>query len=70
MAMEALPAPGSIEEAMQLMQLSTMMPNASPEHHNTTAAKSNTTTTGSATWKRRLHPKHRQAVRNFFDEDR
>tara|TARA_B100000959_G_scaffold80239_1_gene85525 strand:+ start:506 stop:685 length:180 start_codon:yes stop_codon:yes gene_type:complete len=59
-----------MEEAMQLMQLSTMAPNSLPEHNNTAAKKSNANTTGSATWKRRLHPKHRQAVRNFFDEDR
>ncbi len=67
MEMEALAAPQSMEEAMQLLQLSSMAPNVAPEAESTQAAGAGPTVRGEATWKRRLRPSHRQVVRRFFD---
>jgi len=70
MVMKALPAPGSVEEAMQLMQLSNMAPNIAPEAGSTVTGNPVTAPGDEAVWQRRIHPKHRQAVRQFFQRER
>ena len=70
MSMKALPAPGSVEEAMQLMQLSNMAPEVAPEAGSAVTGIPETAPRDEAVWQRRIHPKHRQAVRQFFQRER
>ena len=70
MAMQALPAPGSVEEAVQLMQLSNMAPKVAPEAGSVVTGNSGGAPEDEAVWQRRIHPKHRQAVRQFFQRER
>lgn len=66
---EALPAPKSPEEAMQLLGFTNLAPevNAQAEGQQGGGAVN---TSGQAVWKRRMSPEHRKAVQRFFERDK
>lgn len=67
MAATALPAPASPEEATLLLGLAAAAPETAPQETLVPAAGAGPGTQGETTFGRRLHPRHRHAVREFFD---
>jgi hypothetical protein len=52
------------------MQLSNMAPKVAPEAGSVVTGNSGGAPEDEAVWQRRIHPKHRQAVRQFFQRER
>lgn len=69
MSWEAMAAPNSPEEAMQLLQLSTMAPTTDAVTDVIGSTDVKVQTSGAAVWQRRMRPEHREAVKRFFERD-
>jgi hypothetical protein len=69
MQWQAMAAPNSPEEAMQILQMTSIAPNAQPRTEAIGPAGKAAITPGEAVWKRRMRPEHRQAVKRFFQTD-
>ncbi len=68
MQARGLPPPASLEEAMRLVQVAALAPEAQPLAEGVGEAAASGAT-GEAAWQRRVGPRHRDAVRRFFDRE-
>ena len=70
LGVEALPQAEFLDpESSTLLGVAAGTPQANPRREGSAASTgTGDATTGSAAWRRRLSPRHRDAVRTFFEE--
>ena len=69
MEARSLPAPNDLDELTELLGLASSAPEVAPRSEAVPTAGAGPGTLGEGSFQRRLHPRHRQAVRDFFDRD-